>query len=475
MRLQSEMSRALYLELEQTTWSAAYSVAAKVERPLITGDTFAVRQWLQRISTMFPDVRYVIVRNTEGQIICHTFHRHVPRDLLAVHTSWNAGSSYAKVLGSSEGLIFDVVAQVSEGRAGTVQLGVGDRRVAQVLHGQMNVILQSLALCLVVGLGLAVMLARILTRPILGLLETTHRIRAGEFEARAKITSTDEIGRLAMAFNQMAQGLEHYRAEVKEKEQARLALMGKIVHAQEEERKIIARELHDHLGHSLLTLLLTVQSSRFNQENGGVFRQIERKITDLVDEVRRLAWGMRPSLLDDYGLPSALGRYMEDLGSRSRVRVDYQFVGPSSASRLPDDVEMMLFRIAQEAMSNFLRHADTDRASVVLWYQEYEATLLVEDQGRGFDPLTVGRSEYQGMGLTNMKERAAMVGGHCEIISAPTEGTTIRVRVPLNSTRGTTGSARGNARHVPARGADHGRVAAPQAVLDGKSACPSVS
>jgi len=232
----------------------------------------------------------------------------------------------------------------------------------------------------------------------------------------------------------MAEALQKYRREVQEKEAARLSLIEKIVLAQEEERKSIARELHDELGQSLLALLLTIQS----MPDGGAFserlrRDLEGKIGDLVDEAHRLAHGMRPSILDDYGLDSALMRYVEEVSGRFKTAIDYQYISPSESDRLPARVEVTLYRIAQEAITNIVRHAHAGRASVVLLRRDSAITLLVEDDGVGFDVASVqGNGATTCLGLIGMKERATLLGGDFAVESVPGSGATIRVRIPLD-------------------------------------------
>ena len=260
-----------------------------------------------------------------------------------------------------------------------------------------------------------------------------NRIGAGDFDTRARDFSEDEIGRLAVAFNRMAEGLQGYRKEVQEKERVRVSLIEKIVRTQEEERKIISRELHDQLGQSLLALLLAVQSmckdSRVPDESS---LDIENRIRELIDEVGRLAWGMRPSILDDYGLDSALARYVEEVSSHSNVAIDYQYNCSGGPKRLPGQIEVTLYRIAQEAITNIVRHSLATRASAVLLQRRGEVTLLVEDNGCGFDIASKQTNNDTCLGLTGMRERAALLGGSCAVESVSEQGTTVRVTIPLS-------------------------------------------
>ncbi len=162
---------------------------------------------------------------------------------------------------------------------------------------------------------------------------------------------------------------------------------------------------------------------------------IEDRIRQLIDEVGRLAWGMRPSILDDYGLDSALARHVEEVSSHCDFAIDYQYTCSPGLQRLPSQTEVTLYRIAQEAIGNVVRHARAKRASAVLFQRQEAVTLLVEDNGRGFDLESKQKNGASCVGLTGMKERAALLGGPCAVESVPGQGTTIRVTIPLGESR----------------------------------------
>jgi signal transduction histidine kinase len=294
-------------------------------------------------------------------------------------------------------------------------------------------VLLGVLFCLAIAAGMAALLARLVTRPIDRLVHAAQRLGEGSFDARAEVGYDDEIGHLATAFNRMAERLEQYNREVESKEQARLSLLERIVDAQEEERRHIARELHDQLGQSLMALLLSVQSECKDRSLPEPFcANLEAQIRGLGEEIHRLAWGMRPSILDDYGLDSALDRYLSEVAQQSKLEVDFQCSSPPNLGRLPDRLEVALYRIVQEAVTNVLRHARARRLSVVVLRQRDELTLLIEDDGCGFDPGAHLGSGSGRLGLGGMQERAALFGGQCVVESESGRGTTIRVKIPLH-------------------------------------------
>jgi signal transduction histidine kinase len=438
---QSRASTAqiLYQLLEQRTLSMGRSIADTIERQASVGDYFSVRQHLQQSRKTFPEIRYVILRDSDLKIVASSFEKNIPEDLLKRPARPCPPDCATEIFGSSEGNIIDARFPVAGGHAGTIEIGVLDRMVSMELSRMTRTVIWGLVLCITLGICFALWLTRLMTRPIHRLVQAANRIREGEFETRAEVYYHDEIGRLAAAFNQMGEALMRYRQEVEAKEKARLSLIERIVQVQEDERKNISRELHDHFGQSLLALMLQVQSGcKYGNEKCGYARHpdslhasVEGTIRQIIGDVHRLAWGMRPSILDDYGLDSALARHIEEVSRTAGFQIDYQFNAPEGLERLPSRIEVPLFRIAQEALTNMIRHAKASHGSVIVLRQLHEITMIVEDDGKGFDMEMVQNRGGECLGLMGMKERVNLLGGSFVIESTPGEGATIRVRIPL--------------------------------------------
>lgn len=426
----NSLSRTLNRILEERTRSMAVLLASQIERPIVTGELFAVKRQLMRLMESNPNLCYVIVEDRKNQIIVHTFEKSVPPDLVGLRSQQKPGSETVEVFGSEKGRIFEAAIPLVGGSAGQLRLGITDQMVTTEMSSLTWLLLLTLGLCMAIGLGLALFLTYILTRPIQNLLLATNQISEGKFEFRARVFSGDEVGKLAVAFNRMASGLQMFRREVKEKEVVRQALMEKIVLAQEEERASIARDLHDQLGQSLSALLLEIQSMREGeQKRAELCSTLESKTYLLIDEVRRLAWGMHPSILDDYGLNNALARYIDEISKASKLKIDYQYTCPDKLGRLPVRTEVTLYRIAQEAITNIVRHAHANHASVILMRDVSDTLLLIEDDGLGFDPEKLDHNGLAHLGLIGMRERATLFGADFTLESTPGNGVTIRVKI----------------------------------------------
>ncbi len=210
-------------------------------------------------------------------------------------------------------------------------------------------------------------------------------------------------------------------------------MLQKMVGAQEDERKRIARDLHDHLGQQITALKLKLEAVRKMSENDV---ELSAKIdeTQLIAkhidaDLDFLAWELRPAALDDLGLLAALENYVKEWSRHSGVTAEF-FTSGLSKERFVPEVETNLYRIAQEALNNVYKHANAKRASLILEKRAGLLILIVEDDGIGFDA-DDKETRQNGLGLIGMKERAALVGGTKEIESEKGAGTTIYVRVPL--------------------------------------------
>jgi signal transduction histidine kinase len=226
---------------------------------------------------------------------------------------------------------------------------------------------------------------------------------------------------------------------------ARNELLRRVVTAQEDERRRVARELHDGLGQELTGLLLGLKAleQAIPKESPG-WEQLQ-SVRATVDRISReshdLAIALRPTALDDFGLESALSTYVAVWRVRTGIAVEFQAAGLGS-QRLPSDVETAIYRIVQEALNNVAKHAAAQRVSVIVTRQSDDVTALVEDDGRGFQPGAQSRaSNGPRLGLLSMRERVGLAGGTLTIESGPGQGTTIRVTIPLaaSSSNGQTG------------------------------------
>ena len=201
------------------------------------------------------------------------------------------------------------------------------------------------------------------------------------------------------------------------------------VQAQEVERRRLARELHDETGQALTSILLglaAVERSESAEAAHAAAAALRELVVETLQNVRRLAVELRPSALDDFGLEPALRRLGQTV--REGGELDVQVEARLGAQRLPADVETALYRIVQEALTNVVKHADARHVSIVLTRKQASVLVMIEDDGRGFDPT---RPSVAGLGLQGMRERVELLDGSFQVEAAPRTGTTLIVELPV--------------------------------------------
>jgi len=217
----------------------------------------------------------------------------------------------------------------------------------------------------------------------------------------------------------------------KRAEATRLELMQRVISAEDDERRRLARELHDETGQSLTTLLVGLRSIADITELTKA-RMVAKRLREVaahtVDDVGRLARGLHPAVLDDKGLVAAMRRHVSDFAKAMGVVVDLR-VKSSIPRRLAPLVESTMYRILQESLTNVARHAQARVVGVVLKHENTVLELVIRDDGVGFDP-AAALSEASGLGLHGMQERVALLGGSVQIASRRGHGTSIRARIP---------------------------------------------
>jgi signal transduction histidine kinase len=240
---------------------------------------------------------------------------------------------------------------------------------------------------------------------------------------RAAVTHTD-ITDLHAARERELKRLQHFAQ--------------RLIDAQEDERKRISREIHDDAGNRMALLALLVRqiikdhSLEDSAASVSELGKVLDSITDLASALRNISHALHPASLRYVGIGAALQGLQE--GFRKTSGIKTEVVLPSGIPRLPDDVELCIFRIAQECLQNIARHAGTDKVKVVLEHSRRRIRLTVSDNGRGFSPSEAVRKG--GLGLLSMKERALSVGGQLTINSSPRRGTEVRLMIPLHEDEG---------------------------------------
>jgi signal transduction histidine kinase len=221
-------------------------------------------------------------------------------------------------------------------------------------------------------------------------------------------------------------------ARLVEKEAARKALLESLVRTQEDERKRLASELHDGAGQALTTLLVRLKTLEKQSPPGDLhdgLLTMEDLVSDTIEQIRELSYRLRPAILEEFGLALALKNLAEEMAGKAGLEVVTHFDLDRS---LPSEVETAFYRIAQESLTNAIRHAVATRIEIELLQTPLGVCLRIEDDGKGFDPDDVVHQKSQPhLGLISIQERAEMLGGSVAVYSAPGAGTSVQIRIPI--------------------------------------------
>ncbi|MGD1075194.1 MAG: HAMP domain-containing protein [Thermodesulfovibrionales bacterium] len=300
--------------------------------------------------------------------------------------------------------------------------------------------------------------SRSIVNPIRELTHATERIAEGKLSTPLFPQGSDEIGVLGRSFESMRlklvesmENTRRYNIELETRVKARTRqikesgkriqnLLKKIISSQEEERKRIARELHDVTLQELSAILMRLDICKLYPEK--ISREKIEEVRDItlkaLDGVHTITQNLRPSVLDDLGLESAIGWLLDTHLKERGITYFFKLFGATSGMRFSPEVEISLFRTIQEAIVNIARHAKAENVLVSMELANKTVSVLIEDDGEGFDldrllQNTLNYKDGRGLGLLGMKERASFIGGTLRISSSQGSGTRIMLEVPLQA------------------------------------------
>lgn len=290
-----------------------------------------------------------------------------------------------------------------------------------------------------VGIVLSVIInsltLRLALRPLAELERTARRVQGGDLSARVVLgpINDPETRRLAETMNAMLASLEAQRAQLQGHARRIQELSARVIRAQEEERKRVARELHDETGQVLTSLaigLKVLQGARTLDDAQEQVQALQELTHQALEGVHQLALELRPKMLDDLGLIPALRWYAGQWSQQTGIPVAFE--AHVRDGRLTPEGELALYRVVQEALTNVSRHAAAQHVWVTIQEDDAVVRATVRDDGQGFDPERVAAAgPERRLGLFGMQERMALVGGRLTIVAAPGRGTSVMAEVPV--------------------------------------------
>jgi signal transduction histidine kinase len=431
--VRQSLQQAMLHELEARAISVTHDVASSSTDLILINNLYALHLLIHETQGNHPDIRYAFIQDSQGQILVHTFGEGFPAHLVSANNA-EAGTLHSvQRLETTEGLVFDVAVPIYDGRAGIARIGFSDAVVQRTVRGVTSQMLLATLLVSSVGIAAAIFLTWMLTRPILQLAESARAVGRGDLGQRVPRWADDELGELADAFNAMVADLGQAAAEREERERLRAELIERVISAQEEERKRIARDLHDQTSQALVSLIVQlklVEAADDETSRHKNLTELRDQLRLVLGDVRRMALDLRPGVLDDLGLVEAIKWFAERCSQNGELAI--QIRASEACESFPPKEAVALYRVAQEALSNVVKHSRARNAWVELRCDENHIDLEVRDDGVGFAH-GKNHTHINGMGLFGMEERVQLLGGRFKIESHPGKGTCLLATIPLRA------------------------------------------
>jgi signal transduction histidine kinase len=398
----------LVRDLEQRGRKVAEQTASHCAELLQAGRAAEIPAELQRALAEFPDAVRVLLQDTNGTTLAEA----------RAESSPDASQRRALAVLAGQG-------------PQTLWLELSLARVNQEVGWLTRRLALGTVIIALLGMLAAWWLTRIFARPIKELVGVTRAVKAGNYRVKAAVQAGDEVGELAAAFNEMTDTLG-------QKETVRQQLLRRVIHAGEDERKRIARELHDHTGQALTSQIAALGALE-NQCADELMRQrlteLRQQTEQTLSEVHDLSVALRPSVLDDIGLMAALERHCRLFAERFGIKVACGEVGLDDR-RLPPEVELTIYRVVQEALTNAVRHGRTQRVQALVQRTPAGVLATIQDDGCGFDARDWQKRCAEGnhLGLLGLEERVTLLDGSFCVESEPGKGVTVYADIPLKET-----------------------------------------
>ena len=419
-------------QLENESITSARDLAARAADPILLNDLVRLQRLLVETQQNNPDVRYAFILDKNGDILVHTFGAGFPPDLLTANDAGSSEHHHTIILQTNNELIWDTAVPIFNERAGTVRLGLSDARLRNAVQSLTIQLALMIAFVSALGILVATFLTFLLTRPVRELVSATQAVAKGDFSPRLARWADDEFGDLAEAFNAMTTELGNTNEIRQEREELRRQLLEKVIATQEDERRRIARELHDSTSQNLTSLMVGLKNLQDSCSEPNIENQAEslrRVAAQTLEEVHDISMRLRPRILDDLGLAAAMEQLTREWQARHKLPVD--LVIHIGQERLPGEIETAIYRIVQESLTNAARYSGARSVSVLVERRGEQVIAIVEDDGRGFAPSLSPNERH--LGLAGMRERAELLDGKLTIESWPGAGTSIHVQIPISA------------------------------------------
>lgn len=439
------LTKMMTEELRKRGISIAHNIAALCSDYILTDDQYSIHLLISQAQKTNEDVRYILIINSNNGLVGDTFSGNLPKGILQAHTPDGLNRQQVTTLSSDEGNIHDILVPIEEGGVGFVRVGMEETQAQTYIFIKIGGLIFATLLVCIGTAGITYYFTRLITKPINNLVAVATGISAGNLSLRVKVTNNDEVGKLAQAFNDMADSLissnteiEKLLKELQEKDRLRDTLILKLLSAQEDERKRISRELHDETSQALTSLMVTMRvlaNEAKDTEQQELLNTSREIAASILREIRDLAVELRPPILDDMGLIPAIKKYIQKFEEKYGMTVVLSV--PEEEIVIESHTAVALYRILQESLANVVKHTAATRIVIRMRLADHCIQLTIHDNGHGIQQEDFERARRQNrIGIYGMKERAELLGGSFFVRTTNIDGTELTVSIPLKLEKG---------------------------------------
>lgn len=430
------MYKTLSDQLERNGIETLYALLNKIEESIIMQNKLELFYVLENTKKNKREIIYLLLLDKYKNVKIIVPEMRITKDFINANMPDN-NKENIKVIKTEKGLIHDIAIPIMGGELGVLRCGLSEKGITKLITN--NIIKSAIYIffILIIGIILAIRVIRLIYRPIKNLNNAVNEIAKGNFKIRLKPWALDEIGKLTQAYNKMAESLQKASGELKRKENLRQNLIKRIILAQEEERMRIARELHDSIGQLFSSLKLNLKSLELKLKNKRYNRRIQYLYTlidKLLDEIYSLIYELRPENLSDFGIIKTVENYIREYEKKIKIKTEFK-TNIRKNLKLKFPVEINIYRIIQEALTNIQRHSKAKNVRIEFLKDKNNLLLNIQDDGIGFDIGKMFESAKKPLGVMGMNERTEILGGDFKIFSENKKGTRICIKLPIKKLR----------------------------------------
>jgi signal transduction histidine kinase len=424
-----DFSRQNNMQLKLMSRAIGKQLSSQSVNYILEDNFYALAKLLKSSVKNDPDVIYAFIQNKKGEVIASTFDGGFPAGLLKVN-GFNLKSLATVKIKTNEGIAYDTSVPILNGRLGIIRVGISTKRSNMLLYSLIKSIIFIMIFAAVLAIILSSSIAWWVMTPIVKLSEAFDKVKSGSYDVKLDIKRDDEIGMLTRDFNKMAESLKKANEERIENDNLRKNFINNVINAQEEERKRIAKDLHDQFAQMLAYIKIRIglfKNLNNIEEARESVTQISEELTNALDVVRNIARSLMPGILEEMGLVCAVSSYIDDINKKSpnfKVDIDADDI---KNKRFNPNIEINVYRIIQESLSNVILHSHSNYAKITLELREGKINGGIEDYGTGFN---YGLISKDSLGIFGMIERAKLLGGDLKVESKAGIGTLVNFWVP---------------------------------------------